>query len=257
VTQPRNTRQLNARSVIASTLLGTQPPRLPGRALVQVAGLFGISDGTARVALSRMVAAGELAAQDGSYRLAGPRLLQRQARQSLSRQAPTQWWRGEWRQAIVTADRRRAADRAELRHALQGARLAELREGVWLRPDNLEIDWAPVVTEQCTVMRVTEAEPGLSALLWDLDGWAGQARQLRRDIKALVGPLERGRSEKLADGFVVSAAVLRHFQADPLLPDELLPARWPGPALRAEYDRFDVAYRAVLRHWLRILRANG
>jgi phenylacetic acid degradation operon negative regulatory protein len=44
---------------------------------------------------------------------------------------------------------------------------------------------------------------------------------------------------------------LRHFQADPLLPDALLPARWPGPELRHEYDDFDRAYRAVLRRWLR------
>jgi len=32
--QPRNTRSLTARSVIASTLLGTEPPRMPGRSLV-------------------------------------------------------------------------------------------------------------------------------------------------------------------------------------------------------------------------------
>jgi phenylacetic acid degradation operon negative regulatory protein len=52
----------------------------------------------------------------------------------------------------------------------------------------------------------------------------------------------------------VSAAVLRHFQADPLLPEELLPREWPGTALRAEYDRFDDAYRAVLRDWFRRLQ---
>ena len=40
-------------------------------------------------------------------------------------------------------------------------------------------------------------------------------------------------------------------QHDPLLPSELLPGRWPGDALRAEYDRYDAAYRAVLRAYLR------
>jgi phenylacetic acid degradation operon negative regulatory protein len=243
--------------VIASTLLGTEPPRLPGRALVQVTALFGISEGTTRVALSRMVAAGELDGEDGAYRLTGSRLLQRQARQSVSRHASTRRWRGDWTMAIVRADRRDAADRAELRQALQGARLGELREGVWLRPDNLDIEWPSVVTEQCTVLRATDVEADLAARLWDVDTWAQHAWKLRRDIKPLVGPLERGDTTKLADGFVVSASVLRHFQADPLLPDDLLPARWPGAALRADYDRFDAAYRAVLRDWLRILRANG
>jgi phenylacetic acid degradation operon negative regulatory protein len=55
---------------------------------------------------------------------------------------------------------------------------------------------------------------------------------------------------------VLSAAVLRHFQADPLLPDALLPPRWPGAALRAEYDRYDRAYRSVLREWFRTSRAR-
>ena len=60
VTQLRNIAALTARSVIASTLLGTEPPRLPGRVLVRVGELFGITEGTIRTALSRMVASGEL-----------------------------------------------------------------------------------------------------------------------------------------------------------------------------------------------------
>jgi phenylacetic acid degradation operon negative regulatory protein len=54
---------------------------------------------------------------------------------------------------------------------------------------------------------------------------------------------------------VLSAAVLRHLQADPLLPGELLPRRWPGAELRALYDDFDAAYRAVLADWGRRLRS--
>ena len=51
----------------------------------------------------------------------------------------------------------------------------------------------------------------------------------------------------LAPGFVLSASVLRHFQGDPLLPDDILPDRWPGAALRSEYDDWDAAYRRLLR----------
>jgi phenylacetic acid degradation operon negative regulatory protein len=43
--------------------------------------------------------------------------------------------------------------------------------------------------------------------------------------------------------------VLRHFVADPLLPREIWPRRWPGDALRADYERYDVAYRGVLARW--------
>ena len=50
---------------------------------------------------------------------------------------------------------------------------------------------------------------------------------------------------------MLSAATLRHFQADPLLPDRLLPASWPGAALRADYDEYDVAFKTVWRAWYR------
>jgi len=47
----------------------------------------------------------------------------------------------------------------------------------------------------------------------------------------------------------VSAAVLRHFQADPLLPTELLPANWPGAELRADYERYDATFKDAWRTW--------
>ena len=50
----------------------------------------------------------------------------------------------------------------------------------------------------------------------------------------------------LAPGFVLSAAVLRHFNADPLLPRELPPCDWPGDRRCADYDRYDRAYDALL-----------
>jgi phenylacetic acid degradation operon negative regulatory protein len=236
---------------VASTLLGTTPPRLPARVLVRAGELFGISEGTTRVALSRMVASGELAVDDGSYELAGPHLLARQARQQASRAATTRDWDGAWVLVVVTAERRSAGARAELRDALRRSRLAELREGVWLRPDNLGVALPAVVGEQATTMRATDVDPAAASRLWDLAGWQSTARDLRAAMKPLVGRLERGDTEPLAEGFVTSAAVLRHFQADPLLPDALLPARWPGRALRDDYDRFDRAYRAVLRDWFR------
>lgn len=249
--QTRNARPLTARSVVASTLLGTTPPRLPARALVRAAELFGISEGTARVALSRMVAAGELVADGGWYELAGPSLLDRQQRQQRSRAAATERWDGVWLVAVVVAERRAAPERAELRDELRRARLGELREGVWLRPDNLGTEWPAVVAEQCTTLRAVDVDPELATRLWDLDGWAAAATRLRTRMKPLVRPLEQGSTGRLGEGFVVSAAVLRHLQADPLLPDELLPRRWPGAALRADYDRFDAAYRRVLRDWFR------
>ena len=129
---------LTARSVLASTLLGTEPPRLPVRRLVRAGALFGLSEGTVRTALSRMAAAGEVVrTDDGRYELAGP-LVDRQRRQRLGRAAATEDWSGRWRQAVVEAGSRSPAERASFRLAMERLRMGELRDGVWLRPDNLD-----------------------------------------------------------------------------------------------------------------------
>lgn len=249
------TRPLTARSVVASTLLGVTPPRLSTRLLVRSGELFGISAGTTRVALSRMVAAGELEPDDGGYHLAG-RLLERQARQQVSRSAPPRSWDGSWTMAVVVDGRRTAVERGDLREAMRAVHLAETRPGVWLRPDNLGRGHAPeaesVITDQCrrfTVRPEDEAPEALAERLWDLEGWAVRAAELRGQMDGLVGRLEEGRTDGLAPGFVVSAAVLRHLLADPLLPVDLLEPAWPGAALRAEYDRYDRAFKTVWRDW--------
>ena len=244
----RNTddeRPLTARSVLLSTLLGAHPPELPARVLVRSGELFGIAEGTARVALSRMLAAGEVTTADGRYRLAG-RLLERQARQDESRRPALRRWRGGWTVAVVTAEGRTASGRVALRAAMRDLRMAELREGVWLRPANLRLPRREET--QCTWFgaRPEGEAAALAAQLWDLDSWAARAA-------ALLGRMQRLRlddPDALAPGFVLSAAVLRHLQADPLLPDALLPADWPGAALREGFERFDAAFLAAWRSFM-------
>ncbi len=249
------TRRLTARSVIASTLLGVTPPALPTRSLVATAELLGIAPGTTRVAMSRMVAAGELAATGDGYRLTGP-LLDRQARQEQSRRGPLPTWDGSWIVAVVTAEGRLAAERSELRSAMVALRRAELREGVWLRPANLPTGVLPeaeaVVAAQCTLLdSVPRDPPSLAAELWDLTGWADRATDLRANLARLGQRLADDGHRALADGFVASADTLRHLQADPLLPVELLPPDWPGAPLRDDHAAYDRTFKATLRAWQR------
>ncbi|MPY94264.1 MAG: PaaX domain-containing protein, C- domain protein [Acidimicrobiia bacterium] len=240
---------------MASTLLGTRPPRLPVQRLVQAGAMFGIAEGTVRTALSRMVAAGEVEAEDGWYRLVG-RLLERQQRLDEGLAGARRDWDGTWELAVVVADRRPAAERAELRAAAQALHLAELREGVWGRPANLGP--ARLAPEQRTIdaqcLRFARALPSTgvdAARFWDLEAWSARARHLEPALAEVTAELEIGDADAMAGGFVLSAAVLRHLAADPLLPDELLPLGWPGPSLREHFADYWAAYQAVFYDWLR------
>jgi phenylacetic acid degradation operon negative regulatory protein len=232
---------LKARSVVLSALLGFHPPRLPVRALVRIGELFGIAEGTIRVGLTRMAADGDVVADNGAYLLSG-RPLERQARQDESISPHTRPWSGAWETAIVTAPPRALRDRVALRRSMGAIRLAELREGVWLRPANLVRGRPATVDAQCTFLEsVPEKDPvELARSLWDLDAWALKADRLRAALED---------STDLAEGFMVTAAVLHHLLADPILPPELLPDEWPASELREAYARFNGSYRERLRDY--------
>jgi phenylacetic acid degradation operon negative regulatory protein len=239
-------RRLTARSVLASTLLGADPPELPVAHLVQLSSLFGINENRARVALSRMVASEE-ATTDGAgrYRLSG-HLLERQRRQNASRAGRTRRWRGDWQMVVVTTTGSTPEVRNYRRNALVLSRLSELREGVWLRPDNLDSAIPEDLDPDITRLSVRPEQPDeLVGQLFDTAAWAEQARHLV-DLLTALPPRDW---TDLARGFVLSASVLRHFQADPLLPPELLAPDWPGLHLRARYDDWDARYRQVLADW--------
>jgi len=252
--------------VVVSVLLPLARPELPVRSLVRCCELFGISDGTTRVALSRMVAAGELESVDGSYRLTG-RMLARQERQQAARRPSLVPWEGQWLVAVAATEGRSAADRAALRQLLAARRLGELRPAVWTRPANLAPtsgghDDPEGLAGQCLWWRgplvaVAPALPGvpasaaeLAGRLWDLQGWAAQARALVVELERTLPSLVAGDLTALAPCFTVAAAAVRHITHDPLLPDELLPDRWPGAELRSVYDAYEAAYGRLLRTWL-------
>src|SRR5262245_47542942 len=189
-------RPLTARSVVLSTLLGLHPPRIGAGQAVRAGDLFGIAEGTIRVALSRMVASGDLVQNAGNYELTD-RLRHRQARQDESRFPRTRPWDGSWEIAVITAERRSPADRAALRQTMSALRLAELREGAWLRPANLSRAGRPeLVQRHCTFLEGRpEGNPGtLAATLWDLDAWSATAGDLRAALD---------RAHTLAEQFTV------------------------------------------------------
>ena len=125
---------------------------------------------------------------------------------------------------MVTTTGSTADVRGARRRALAYARLAELREGVWMRPANVAVRLPDSLDGDVELMTARPPDAGS----WPPGCGTWRRGRPRRRPAARLDALAPDGPEALAPGFELSAAVLRHLQADPLLPAELLPADWPG-----------------------------
>lgn len=229
---------LSARSVVLSLLLGAH--RMSPAELTSAGEHFGIPPATTRVALTRAVAAGDLV-RDGSDYVLGPRHIERQRHQDEAVEDAERAWDGTWELAIVTTVGRPGPERAALREELSRARLAELREGVWMRPANLTRSPAYAENPALTCLVATPSgDPAvLAQQLWVLDAWSRDGRSLLGDLAEPAHPAAR---------LAVAAHLVRHVATDPLLPASLLPADWPGAELRAAYSSYQEGIRTLISH---------
>ena len=220
---------LTARSVVLSVLLGAHPAWSTAAELLRLTSDFGIREPTLRVALTRMVGGGDLVRSEDGYRLSD-RLLARQRRQDDALNPATRDWNGDWITVVITAVGTEARTRAALRTALMDHRFGELREGMWLRPDNLDGQLPAIADGRVRVLRTRDDNPeDLACQLWDLAAWSKTGHRLLREMTAATD---------VPDQFTVAAAMVRHLLVDPVLPAGLLPADWPADRLRAVYAEF-------------------
>ncbi|HEX2284824.1 MAG TPA: PaaX family transcriptional regulator C-terminal domain-containing protein [Mycobacterium sp.] len=226
---PRTLSRMTARSVVLSVLLGAHPAWATASELIRLTEDFDIREQTVRVALTRMVSAGDLVRSADGYRLSD-RLLARQRRQDDAINPRLRRWDGSWTMLVITSVGIDARARAALRTTLQDNRFGELREGVWMRPDNLDVDLPGDVLDRVRVLHARDENPAvLAARLWDLPGWVRVGRELLDEMASAAD---------IPGRFVAAAAIVRHLLTDPVLPDELLPDDWPGAALREAYTNF-------------------
>jgi phenylacetic acid degradation operon negative regulatory protein len=238
--------RMTARSVVLSVLLGAHPACATAAELVRLTADFDIREATLRVALTRMVGAGDLVRSDDGYRLSD-RLLARQRRQDDAINPQLLLWDGAWTTLLITSVGIDARTRASLRIALQQNRFGELREGVWLRPDNVTVPLPDEVSSRVRVLRSYDEDPAeLAGRLWDLAAWSSAGRRLLEDMSSATDVPGR---------FVAAAAMVRHLLTDPVLPDELVPDGWPGAALRESYAQF-AAELVALRNESALMEAK-
>ena len=131
---------------------------------------------------------------------------------------------------MITSVGTDARSRAALRTTLQQNRFAEMREGVWLRPDNVNIALPDDVLSRVRVMHGYDDSPA------ELAASCGICRLGRAPAGA--SSTDMAAATDVPGRFVAAAGMVRHLLTDPVLPDELLPDGWPGAALRESYARF-------------------
>ncbi|WP_336087448.1 PaaX domain-containing protein, C- domain protein [Nocardia sp. SSK8] len=226
-------RPVTARSALVRILIAADSPTMTSREICAATTAIGYPESTIRVAVSRMVAAGDLLRERRAYTL-DPALRARRSELAAPRTRP---WTGDWDQVVVTAGGRPAAERAALRTTLLSLRLAELREGVWMRPANLERAWPTTFDDALLRLRTHAVDDpvALARRLWSLDEWAARATGLLAAIETPDPTAE----------FTAVCAGLDHLTTDPALPAELLPADWPAGRLRARTADYLAWFRTL------------
>jgi len=188
---PATASRLTARSVVLSVMLGTHPAWATVSELIRLTADFGVKEPTLRVALTRMVSAGDLVRSEDGYRLSD-RLLARQRRQDDAISPRLRSWDGTWTTLVITSVGTDARTRAALRTTLQEKRFAELREGVWLRPDNLNVELTAEVLDRVRILHSRDDDPAeLAARLWDLPRWARHGHHLLGEMSTATGSSAR------------------------------------------------------------------
>ena len=160
-------------------------------------------------------------------------------------------WDGRWTLVTFSLDEERRAARNTLRELLQAMAAAPLAGGVYVHANDISSEVqasaaALGVVDSLTTARTDSLTIGgrtrateIAAHLWPLDELAAGYRS----FVATYGPHLRKRVaadpvDELATGFELVAAFRACSDADPLLPPELLPGRWPGAAARDVLRRY-------------------
>jgi len=217
-----------------------------------------IDSGVVRTAMSRLAADGwltrEKVGRNSFYRLAdkGRQIFEAATRHIYD--PPPSGWTGRFELLLIGNGEDRDASREALRNAGFGSPLP----GVWVAPSGV-----PVPDEAAGAIRLevsAEDDSGrrLLSASWPLDRTADAYLKFMKTFEPLRAAIARGTGLSEADAFTARILLIHHYRRvvlrDPLLPESLLPANWPGKAARALCG--DI-YRALLVPSEQWLDGNG
>lgn len=241
---------------LLATLLGdyvdSSDALLPAAAVAAALGEFGISPGSARAALARLVRRGLLATRgsgrSATYHVRPDVIVHHRAvmHALLSFGAVPRQGDGQWLVVSYSLPESRQPQRHAVRKALVGLGFARLYDSVWVSPapDGSAVREAlrgllvDVPGAKWSLMRARfdddDAAQGPAAA-YDVAGLAGAYRAFVAEHASLRSEVRAGRVRP-AQALVARATVMDAWRTfvhvDPDLPAGLLPADWPRPEAR-------------------------
>jgi len=160
-------------------------------------------------------------------------------------------WDGQWTLIAFSLDEERRSARNALRELLTTLAAAPLAGGLYVHGLDIRDEVASAanalgVTDDVTLVRTAALDVGgrrdprvLAAHLWHLDEIAAAYGAFVANFGPFVRSRRKGApGDELARGFELVTEFSRCSGIDPLLPPELLPARWPGKEARDVLRRF-------------------
>jgi phenylacetic acid degradation operon negative regulatory protein len=267
---PRSQTGPSPQHLLATVLgeyLDSAEAALPSAAVIAILGEFGVSEPSARSALSRLTRRGLIVARgDGRvpvYHLSAAAIANHHThlRRFLSFGARPPQWSGDWMMASFSIPSSGQASRHTVRKALSALGFAGLYDSVWIRPGS---DAAAVRTAlsralhdvegaRWSVMHVRfdeEAGPHGPATAYDLAGLASSYRDFIEQYAGLRVAVRDGRVDA-PRALVARTSVMdswRRFPAiDPDLPEHLLPAPWPRQQARDTFLEIHGALGSLAR----------
>src|SRR3954465_4738605 len=217
-----------------------------------------IDSGVVRTAMSRLASDGWLqrnkVGRNSFYRLAdkGRLTFDAAVKHVYNPQSPD--WTGRFELLLIA----NAGDRDASREALQEAGFGSPLPGVWVAPSGVPVPRVAAGAIRLEVSAEDDSGRRLLSASWPLDRTADAYLKFMKTFEPLRAAIARGTGLSEADAFTARILLIHHYRRvvlrDPLLPESLLPANWPGKAARALCG--DI-YRALLVPSEQWLDGNG
>lgn len=258
---------ITANELILDLLATHEAHELSVATLCRAAAVFGMTEQSVRVALTRLVQQGKVSNKARglyAWNPAGSSLF-RDVENWLRKDRRAVAWDGRWVGVLDAAvPRRQRVDWRRHERALALRGFQPFQDGLRLRPDNLgggiellrdeltELGLAPAAVV-LGVHALSAEDEQRARRLWDVDALQQNYRRLQSLLTGSAAGLDRlPLTDAAAESLLLGRSVIRHIVRDPLLPEELMPSQ-ERRAVIEQMRSYQVRARAI---WMEILHGE-